>query len=246
MPHQLPGLARVLIALALTTLALPAAGGSAPAQELAVTYFSVAEWGDPDFHTTGCCVFTSRLVQAGLGPSGLPLLNPAYGSGGHAGYVVHDVNEAGEITWWTPRPTVTPTGSGFVTMPIRNSRFFPPNGTGRSNAEAFQTAVFKGVLHVPEAEAVHFRVGADDAAFVYLDGRLLADLSGVHPRIGRPVVTKLLQPGDYCLALFYADLYPDHAELFFSIETGDVTVSPPTEAGNQAPISPTGCEVPVS
>jgi hypothetical protein len=154
---------------------------AAQASELAVTYFTVVDRGDPDFHTTGCCVFTRQLVQSTLGPGGLPLLNPAYGRAGSNAYVVHDVNEAGEITWWVPSSTVTPTGSGIATMPIANDRLFPPNGTGPNNLHGFQTAIFKGILHVPRSEEVHFLIGADDAVFVYLDGALLADLGGVHP-----------------------------------------------------------------
>jgi hypothetical protein len=235
---------RSLAGLAAVSLALVAASGTGCAAELAATYFTVVESGDPDFNTTGCCVFPKHLVQSALGPTGLPLLNPAYRGSGLSGYAVHDVNESGEITWWTPRSTLRPTGTGFTVLPIENSRFFPPNGIGPDNARGFQTAIFRGILHVPETERVHFRIGADDVALLYLDGALVAELGGVHPRVDLPVITKTLRPGDHCLALFYADLYPDHAELFFSVETTDVTLVAGADA--DAPTSSSRCTVPVS
>lgn len=237
---------RSLTGLAAFTLALLAASATGQAGELAVTYFTVVERGDPDFNTTGCCVFTQHLVQPMLGPNGSPLLDPAYSGFNPSRYVVHDVNRSGEITWWTPGPTVAPTGFGLATMPVENDRFFPPSGKGPDNLHGFQTAVFKGILHVPAAEPVHFRIGADDVAFLYLEGALVADLGGVHPRVNLPVVTKVLQPGDYCLALFYADLYPDHAKLFFSVDTADVTVAAAPDVQGQVPVSPTTCTVPIS
>ena len=92
-----------------------------------------------------------------------------------------------------------------------------------------------------------FRIGADDATFLYLNGNLVADLGGVRPRQDLPVVTATLPAGDYCLSLFYADLYPEHAELLFSVDTGDVTVmSAPELAGREVQSSPAGCAVPIS
>jgi hypothetical protein len=220
---------------------LPAAARCA---ELAATYFTVAAYGDPDFGGF-CCRIVTDLVQPMLGPGGAPLLNPAYRAGGGRSYVVHDVDGNGEITWWTPGPTVTRTGTGTVALPIDTRRLFPPNGTGATNAFGYQTAVFRGVLHVPVAERVRFRVGADDAAFLYINGVLVADLGGIHERINLPAVTETLAAGDYCLTLFYADLFPYQAELFLAIETPDVTIAPPSEA---APLQTTagGCAVPVS
>jgi fibro-slime domain-containing protein len=232
------------VAAALALMSLPAAGAD-QAGELAVTYFAVAERGDPDFNTTGCCIFANDMVRDALGPSTLPLLNPFYRQPHGRGYVVHDVNGAGEITWWTPGPTVVRTGTGIAPLPIRNHRFFPPNGQGQDNAHGFQTAIFKGVLHLPASEAVSFRVGADDVAFVYIDNALIADLGGVHPRVDLPVVTKVLAAGDHCLTLFYADLYRFEAELFFSIETSDVTLSSAPDATNSATTSPGSCLVPI-
>ncbi len=92
-----------------------------------------------------------------------------------------------------------------------------------------------------------FGIGADDAAFLYLNGNLVADLGGVHPQRNLPIITETLPAGDYCLTLFYVDLYPDHASLFFSVDTGDVSVtSVPELAGSEVQSSPAGCQVPIS
>jgi len=81
---------------------------------------------------------------------------------------------------------------------------------------------------------VKFRLRADDAAFLYLNGKLVADLGGVHPRRDLLVIAETLPAGDYCLSLFCADLYPDHAALFCSVDTGDVSVtSIPLLAGHE-------------
>jgi fibro-slime domain-containing protein len=209
-------------------LAAPTAlgGGPAHAAELAVTYFTVAALGDPDFRTP-CCVFVRNMVLPTLGPHRLPLLNPGFI--GSNSYTIHDLNAAGEITWWSPGPTIAATGTGLTRLPIDNGHFFPPNGTGADNLHGFQTAVFRGVLHIRAAGPVSFKVAADDAAFVYVDGELVADLGGVHPAITLPVVTKTLAPRDYCLEIFYADLFPTRAELRFSVETPNVTVTQTAE-----------------
>jgi hypothetical protein len=215
-------------ALALTLASL---GRPGHAGELSVSYFTIAAKGDPDT-TTPCCVVVRDLVRPTLGTHGLPVLNPDFSAGGNRKYVVHDVNGDGEITWWTPGPTVTPTGTGSARLPIDNTTFFPPNGTGRDNSHGFQTAIFRGVIHIPVTESVTFKVGADDAAFVYLDGALVADLGGVHSLAYLPVLSKTVEPGDHCLEIFYADLYPTQAQLRFSVETPDVTVSQVPEIGS--------------
>jgi len=52
------------------------------------------------------------MVRPALGPSGMPVVSPAYNAamGACGGYALDDIDEHGGITWWTPGPTVTPTG----------------------------------------------------------------------------------------------------------------------------------------
>lgn len=215
------------------------------AAQVSVSYFLVAAQGDPDFRTARCCFTATDIVQPMLGPQGLPLLSAAHAPGSGAAYIVHDVNETGEIAWWTPGPTVRATGTATASLPFENRRFFPPNGAGADDRHGFQTAVLRGVIHIPLAEPVSFRIGADDAAFLYVDGVLLADLGGIHPRRNLPQRTRTLAAGDHCFVLFYADLLPVQAQLFFAVDTPDAIVSA-TSAGASAEPLAAACNVPVA
>jgi hypothetical protein len=229
----------------LCAVSASARGDNEPvANSLDVTYFSVVEDGDPDFNTTACCLEADQLVEPMLGPNGLPVLNRFYGISGTSSYVVHDVNNDGEIGWWTPGTTIKFTGAGLALLPIQYSTFFPPNGSGTGDLAGFQTAVFHGVLHLPQKEAVKFTLGVNDVAFVYIDGVLVADIGGVRQRVDSPIVTNVLPAGDHCFALFYADNYPLHAELTFSIDTPDVTAQPSSKAPTE--VESDQCSVPIA
>jgi fibro-slime domain-containing protein len=101
---------------------------------------------------------------------------------------------------------VTQTGTGTITLPYSNGSFFPPNGTGTNDANGFQAAAFSTVLSVPSAETISFNIGADDVAFVYLDGRIVCDLGGVHPDSAGTCTSGSLTASNHTLELFYADI----------------------------------------
>jgi hypothetical protein len=191
-----------------------------------VTYFTVAESGDPDFNTNPCCISTpwTNEVQGTLGPNGFPVYNPSY-----PGPTLYDVNTTtGELTWWNPalNSHVTQTGLGVVTLPYANYNFFPPNGTGSNDANGFQAAIFRGQLVVPSTEAVTFSFGADDDAFLALGNTVISQEGGIHGVAAAPVVTPILTPGTYDLTLFYTDRHQTGAGLYFSLDTSGVTINP--------------------
>lgn len=202
--------AAATIALAMT------AGAAAAADTLDVTYYS--HTSDQDFNTQ-CCSTSSNLVLSTLGPDGLPVYNTSATDGG---FVIHDLTAAGEINWWLPTNV---TGTGVVTLPIANNHMFLPTGNGTSDSNGFLTAIFQGTLDLPTAEALTFHLGADDDAFVYIDGNLVDQLGGVHPVTDAPITTSTLTQGDHTLEIFYADRNVSQAELDFSIDTAGVTVS---------------------
>ncbi len=212
----------VLAGAALASIGLTPASA---AVQMGVTYFTVAESGDPDFNTNPCCgSYYTNEIQGSLGPNGYPVYNPTYG-----GPTLHDVNGAtGELTWWNPalNPNVTETGTGTVTLPYINYNFFPPNGGGPNDANGFQAAIFRGVLDVTKAESVQFSFGADDDAFLALNNTIISQEGGIHGVSAAPVVTSVLQPGDYNLTLFYTDRHVTGAGLYFSVDTSNVTISP--------------------
>jgi fibro-slime domain-containing protein len=189
-----------------------------------VQYFTVVENGDPDFGTNPCCnSLYNNEIQSTLGPNGLPVYNPDYG-----GPQLFDVDPAtGELQWWTPSATVTASGTGTATLPYDNTAFFPPTGSGGNDLNGYQTAIFTGTLVVPQQESVTFSFGADDDAFLALDGTIISQLGGIHGVSPAPVTTSVLAPGSYSLELFYADRHYSGAGLYFDVTTADVTVAPP-------------------
>jgi fibro-slime domain-containing protein len=194
---------------------------------LTATYYEVSP-SDPDFNTQDCCgVLSNNEVLPTLGPDGLPLYNATGYSddlGSGVATPLKDVNSQGEITWWsTANSNVTKTGSGTITLPYSNGAMFPLNATGPNDANGFLAAVFTGQLDVGSTEKVSFTVGADDVAFVYLNGSIVCDLGGVHGDAPGTCTTPTLTSGDYSLEVFYADVHQTGAAFNFNITTADVT-----------------------
>ena len=115
------------------------------------------------------------------------------------------------------------TGTSTISLPYSNGTFYPPNGTGPNDANGFQAAVFSTTLNVPTSETISFNVGADDVAFVYLDGNIVCDLGGVHGDSPGTCTSSMLTAGNHTLELFYADLYETQAQLTFDVTTSGVT-----------------------
>jgi len=226
----------LLLAFAATALATPALATNT----FGIQYFTILgtyagqPGGDPDFNTIGCCTQTFfNEVQSQL-VGGLPVLNPNYG-----GPTIHDVTAAGQITWWSPslNSNVTATGTGTVTTPFANDSFFPPNGTdgngaggGDGPANNFQGAIITGQFDVTASggEAVTFSFGADDDAFLALDGTIISQEGGIHGISDAPVVTPVLADGLHTFELFYVDRNQTGAGLEFNVVTQDITVTPPS------------------
>jgi fibro-slime domain-containing protein len=204
-------------AAAAATIAFALAAGAASAQSLNVTYFSHGT--DSDFGAGECCSVSSNLVLSTLGPDGLPIYNTA---ADNAGFVIHDLTgtSGNEINWW-----VNQTGTGTVSLPIANNHMYLLNGTGSNDSNGYLTAIFTGTLNLSTAEALTFNLGSDDDAFVYIDGKLVDSVGGVHPLADAPVTTSTLTQGDHSFELFYADRDQTQAELDFSIDTPGVTLT---------------------
>ena len=114
-----------------------------------------------------------------------------------------------------------------MTLPIDHTvNFFPPNGTGSNDFSGGLTAVFSGILAVPTTEQISFSIGADDSAFAYLDGQIVCDLGGVHAFSNGTCSSPFdITAGTHTLELFYDDMDPSQAGLYFSIATAGVTSS---------------------
>ena len=226
-------------AVATAALALTPVAARAGSITMSATYYTVGET-DQDMNHLAGGVFSNE-VQNGLGADGLPLLNTA-AFGCTSGCFTStplpaDLSSSGEITWWSPTlntggpggvSDVVKTGSGTITLPYSNGSFYPPNGSGPDDAHGFQSAVFSTTLNVPTTESISFNVGADDAAFVYLDGQIACDLGGVHGDSVGSCTSSTLAAGPHTLQLFFADLEQVGAALDFSVTTSGVTGVPTT------------------
>jgi hypothetical protein len=241
---------RTLRAVTLGILALAIAPLTAVhAQSLTIDYYTIAE-SDQDGNHLAFGSFDNE-VQSALGPDGLPVLNTtAYGCMSDCYNPVgapKDVLANGEITYWSPalnnggpggKSDVTFTGTGTLTLPVCVTtclfgtpyNFFPPNGTGSSDANGFQAATLTGTLVVPNtvtSETLSFAIGADDMAFAFLNGNEVCDLGGVHgSTAGTCVAPFTVGPGSYSLDVFFVDVNESQAGLYFNVLTSGVTVSP--------------------
>ena len=199
--------------------------GNSHANTLSATYFQISS-SDPSYNTLCCGTYNNEVLNT-LGPDGLPLLNPAYPGTMPNSADLHNTLSGKEITWWSPslNNNVTQTGTGTVTLPINHPfNYYPPNGTGTSDANGGLTAVFSGTLAVPTTEQISFSIGADDSAFAYLDGNIVCDLGGVHGYTPGTCVSPFnISAGTHNLELFFVDMNQTQSGLYFDIATTGVT-----------------------
>jgi len=214
----------VLLAVCAVAGVLPWSQSAQAQQVLGATYFSVPNGGagtpDPDFQRDP---FTTPIIAigSGLGPNGMPIA-----TGG-----VSDIGPGSQLTWWSPtlNNNVTQTGTGFITLPYLNNAMFPPNNTGASDASAFETAIFKGDINLTGAAsaltAVSFHLTSDDDSLIYVDGKYIGGLPGVHATEST-TITDLLSASDHSLEIFYADRHTVGAVFGLSISPDSIMVSP--------------------
>ncbi|ODT84402.1 MAG: hypothetical protein ABS86_06750 [Sphingobium sp. SCN 64-10] len=188
-------------------------------------YFSVNSSANGDFKSTysGPYGVYSNSVANTLNANGMPVYNPGYG-----GPALVNVNASNQLMWWTPGTndpagtgntmTVTQTGNDVpFTLPFADNSFFAPNGGGVNDNNAFLTAIFTGTLTLDAASTVTFSLGADDDAFLFVDGVSLLQLGGIHEPTPVSVTSSVLGAGAHTVKLFYADRNKSQAVLNFNI-----------------------------
>lgn len=197
------------------------------------TYYAV-KTGSPDFYNGDAPIGISNdYVKPTLGPDGLPVYNPAYtvASGTVQPPNANYLNSSGELLYWTPGTYVKPTGSGLLTLSSTPINMFPPNSTGTNNSGYQETAVLTSSFTLAAPTTITFNVGADDMAFVYVDGNLIESLGGIHSNASAPSATLTYGAGTHNIELFYADRDITQASLSFS-ENGITPVNPVPEPGS--------------
>lgn len=227
------------LATAVVATLLFAAAKPAAADSFTIQWYTVPT-GTADFYNgTNVPIGTStNYVTNTLGPDGLPVYNPGYTTASgtvdppNAAYL----NSSGELLYWTPSTAANP-NSGLVkadgaptTINVSTSSATPtimyPPGLGTdANFEA--TAVLSGSFTVlpGDSDTVTFDVGADDTAYVYVNGNLVEDLAGIHGNTALPSTTDIYGPGTYDIQIFYADRDVTQASLSFS-DNDNLTITP--------------------
>jgi fibro-slime domain-containing protein len=154
------------------------------------------------------------LVQSNLGPSGLPMVGASYG--GPSGPIT-DVNANGEIRWWS---TASAYGVLFEktqgdALPFNfNLNFFPDGQT--NNSAYFRAVHWEGTFSLASPGSVTFNLGADDDAWVFIDGVLKVDNGGVKGLTSVPTVVSSLSAGIHEIDLFFADRHTVQSGITFS------------------------------
>jgi fibro-slime domain-containing protein len=165
------------------------------------------------------------LVESALGPDGLPVAS-AFGKT-HAGGSgpITDLNANGEILWWTPNQD----GIQFEKtqddlLPLDFESNFFPDGAG-NNERYFRAVHWNGTFDLASPGSINLGLGADDDAFVFIDGQLAVDDGGVKALAFVPNVITGLSAGSHTLDLFFADRHTVQSGIKF---TADVTLNPGT------------------
>ena len=231
-----------LIRIATVTLLAFLAGASSAHADttFSVQYFA-APTGTGDFHNGGVPtdgVTDLNYVQAQLGPNFLPVfVGSTFDNDGNQTLGVGNayLDKNGQILYWTASPTtgIVSAGNGtidFSTLPNNTASMFvsaPLNTAPGTNSVYEETAILTGTFITPanSTTPVQFTVGADDEAFVYLDGTLIETLAGIHGLTPGPSDLVNVGGGTHTVQIFYADQDVTNAQLSFSVTPGISTLS---------------------
>jgi fibro-slime domain-containing protein len=206
----------------------------ASADVFSVQYFEVPD-GSPNFYFGGGSAegISNNYVLTTLGPDGLPLYNSSFATA--SGFVnpvsASGLNGSGEINWWTvggDGGNVVADGTGTLNVTSGGVNMYPA-GQGGTDSPDEETAILNGSFTLATEEAVTFEVGADDDAFVYVDGSLVESLGGIHSDSLAPTNTVDLNAGTHSIEIFYADQMQTGASLSF-YDDGVPVSAPPTSA----------------
>ncbi|MCC5793370.1 MAG: hypothetical protein JJT85_01380 [Chromatiales bacterium] len=228
------------------TLALAAAAtavfASAPAAAtmLSANWYTLAT-GHTDTNVS-IPGLTTGLVETTLGPNGLPVRSafsasqPASSSNN-----IKDIDAGtNEILWWVPGDraagTVTVDASypSTIALPFNQpSNLFPGGAGSNGGNNGFLTAHLFGLFDTPAGGQIEISIGADDDAWVFINGELVVDLGGVKPLATAPFTIADLDPGTNRIDVFFADRNTVQSGLVLSADVvfRPVPVSEPAALG---------------
>jgi hypothetical protein len=190
----------------------------------------------PDFYNSATQSYpigeSPNYVTSTLGPNGLPVYNPGYAANFGTVNPLSSASLLGatnQINWWDPASSggnanVTADGTGTVALSSTATSMFAPGTTGDTNY--FATDILTGYFDLTSASSVEFSIGADDTAFIYVDGSLVDSLSGLNADSPGNTSSISLSAGVHNVQIFYADRATGNGYLTFSEVSGAGLVTP--------------------
>jgi fibro-slime domain-containing protein len=180
-------------------------------------YYSVPT-SHPDFGRGVDGVAVQGLVQGSLGPTGLPRVS-AFGKTytGVSGPIT-DIDANDEIRWWS---STSPHGVSLEktqtdALPLEHPTNFFPAGQS-DNLSFMRTVHWKAAFSTTSADRLSISLGADDDAWVFIDGQLQVDNGGVKNLTFTQEIPVTLAPGNHQLDVFFADRHTDKAGIQFVV-----------------------------
>lgn len=225
---------RILAAFA-AALALGGANMAA-ASTLSADWYTLA-FGHPDTEQA-INGLTLGLVDPNLGPNGQPVRS-AFSAGfasGNSNNITH-VNGSNEVMWWTPQAGLVSVNTNYpstVAVPFSAPANLFPGGIGvggNGNPAGYLAAHLYGTFVAPAGGSITLTLGADDDAWIFINGQLVVDNGGVKALSAVPTVIAGLTPGANTFDLFFADRHMTQSGLVFSADvsfTPKLVPEPPT------------------
>lgn len=200
---------------------------NAHADSLTGDYFKIPIT-HPDVENGIDGVVVTGLVQAVLGPNGLPMVS-SLPYAGLSGPITNFDAVTNEILWWTAGQSgILYEKTQIDTLPLNfPNNFFADGET--NNYTYFRAVHWEGTFDLASPGSVTFTLGADDDAWVFIDGVLKVDNGGVKALTSVPNVIDGLTAGLHEVDIFFADRHTVQSGITFS---ADVELQPvPEPAG---------------
>jgi fibro-slime domain-containing protein len=207
---------KAVMLLAYSMLALVLSVSLTYADALTGDYYKI-QWAlNPDMQNGIDGSLVTGLVQNTLGPNGLPVVSAKGASNYGPSGPITNVNSNSEILWWTPGQNgVTFEKTQVDTLAFNFSSNFFPDGQS-NNGTYFRSVHWSGTFDLAAPGSATFNLGADDDAWLFIDGQLKVDCGGVKGLSAAPTVVSGLSAGTHTVDLFFADRNEVQSALAFS------------------------------
>jgi hypothetical protein len=197
----------------------------------------------PDFYNTATQSYpvglSTNYVTSSLGANGLPVFNPSYTAASGQVAALSSASLLGstnQINWWDPATSggnaySTYAGTGTLAVTSNSSSPTLMWAPGQNGDQSYFAAdILTGYFTTATAGNVQFSVGADDSAFVYVDGTLVDSIGGLNANNPTNTQSVALAAGAHTIKIFYADRATGVGSLSFSEVSGGGLLTPTISA----------------